>query len=279
MSKLPYSGELNLQYAALMEYRQKQMANEKGITKRVFSYDMTKDFGGMPYLIWKVTAEKVINQLTDSDIMLTVKEYEVQISETMPVGDNNLAFPPNQFPNYTSRNVGFNNNNRSDNLNNGTVKWGRKKQYGRGAGVAYQTKQMGSGAVVHTRKEKRGKNKKALKLQDGIDVVMDFNNNSDGVVDADDSGHSVSAEGKSDSAQPFDPQEMKVSENYNDFGSRLEDTMIPQEYEYENSSPSNNQVSPDGPQIAGENNTLNLEPQNMAVEDIENTQDGNNDNF
>lgn len=78
-----------------MEYRQKQMANEKGITKRVFSYDMTKDFGGMPYLVWKVTAEKVINQLTESDIMLTVKEYEVQISETMPVGDNNLAFPPN----------------------------------------------------------------------------------------------------------------------------------------------------------------------------------------
>lgn len=71
------------------------MANEKGITKRVFSYDMTKDLGGMPYLVWKVTAEKVINQLTDSDIMLTVKEYEVQISETMPVGDNNLAFPPN----------------------------------------------------------------------------------------------------------------------------------------------------------------------------------------
>lgn len=56
---------------------------------------MSKDLGGMPYLVWKVTAEKVLNQVTSEDITLTVKEYEVQISETMPVGDNNMAFPPN----------------------------------------------------------------------------------------------------------------------------------------------------------------------------------------
>lgn len=31
--------------------------------------------------------------------------------------------------------------------------------------------------------------------------------------------------------------------------------------------------------MGGENGTMNLEPQNMAVEDIENTQDGNNNNF
>jgi hypothetical protein len=61
-----------------------------------------------------------------------------------------------------------------------------------------------------------------------------------------------------------------TNEKYNEFGSRNDDT-VPQEYAYGSSSPSNAQLSQDGPQMGGESGgTLNIEPQKMAVDDIEN---------
>lgn len=136
IARLPYSGELTLQQQALNEYKQKKTAstnsNEK-IPKRVFSYDLSKDMGSMPYLVWKIVSEKVMHSSASDNIMLTVKEYEVQISESSPIGDNNLSFPPNQFPNYNSKNnLGF---SSSNNDNGGSpIKWGKKRQFGRGNG-------------------------------------------------------------------------------------------------------------------------------------------------
>jgi hypothetical protein len=69
-------------------------SNEK-IEKRVFSYDLSKDMGSMPYLVWKIVSEKIMHSSASDNIMLTVKEYEVQISESSAIGDNNLSFPPN----------------------------------------------------------------------------------------------------------------------------------------------------------------------------------------
>jgi hypothetical protein len=58
---------------------------------------------------------------------------------------------------------------------------------------------------------------------------MDFNNRSeDGEID-NNSGHSVSVEGKSDEAvQPYDSNDnrMKDVENYGDFGSRIQEIEI-----------------------------------------------------
>jgi hypothetical protein len=34
--------------------------SKEKIPKRVFSYDMSKDSGGMPYLVWKIVSEKVL---------------------------------------------------------------------------------------------------------------------------------------------------------------------------------------------------------------------------
>ncbi len=68
--------------------------------------------------------------------MLNVKEYEVQITESCPVGDNNLSFPPNQFPNYNSKNnFGFSSNNSDIQNGDNPQNWGtRKRKFGRGNG-------------------------------------------------------------------------------------------------------------------------------------------------
>jgi hypothetical protein len=66
--------------------------------------------------------------------------------------------------------------------------------------------------------------------------------------------------------------ELLGEEKYNEFGSRLDETATPPDFARENSNPpSNYQVSQDGPQMGGESATFNIEPNNMAVEDIENT--------
>jgi hypothetical protein len=56
---------------------------------------MSKDYGSMPYLVWKIVSEKLMYTHTADNIMLNVREFEVQITESSPVGDNNLSFPPN----------------------------------------------------------------------------------------------------------------------------------------------------------------------------------------
>ena len=73
---------------------------------------------------------------------------------------------------------------------------------------------------------KRGRNiRKGKRIQDGIDVAMEFQNNSDGEIENDDSPHSVSAEGKSDGIDREDMAAVIDSEEkYNDFGSRIDDT-------------------------------------------------------
>lgn len=76
----------------------------------------------------------------------------------------------------------------------------------------------------------------------------------------------------------MDPQEIANvnellgEEKYNEFGSRLDETATPPDFGRENSNPpSNYQVSQDGPQMGGESGVShNLEPEKMAVEDIEN---------
>ena len=50
--------------------------NEK-ILKRPFTYDISKDMGSMPYLIWKIASEKQLFSSTSDNIVLNVKEYEV----------------------------------------------------------------------------------------------------------------------------------------------------------------------------------------------------------
>jgi len=55
--------------------------NQK-IPKRVFTYEISRDSGAMPYLVWKITNENVINQVNFETITLTVKEYTVLISES-----------------------------------------------------------------------------------------------------------------------------------------------------------------------------------------------------
>ena len=72
--------------------------------------------------------------------------------------------------------------------------------------------------------------------------------------------------------------ELLGEEKYNEFGSRLDETATPPDFGRENSNPpSNYQVSQDGPQMGGESGVShNLEPEKMAVEDIENAQDGSN---
>ena len=83
---------------------------------------------------------------------MTVREYEVKITDSQPDGQSKQVLPPQLFPNYrpTYQNYGWAGNqvplkvsgyaNGDSGATNGTTAqgWGKKRAYGRGSQPTYQ---------------------------------------------------------------------------------------------------------------------------------------------